>query len=119
MTAPTIDESKPVFGANAVDAAMTQLRDNVTWIIAQLAAQSLLVPGWNLAVNGADKSKPDSAELTYSDGRKIKAAYSYTGDNVTTVAVTFDDGGGYAAFVKGTATIAYDSDDNVTGVTWA
>lgn len=120
MAAPTIDESKPTFGANAVDAAMTQLRSNVTWIIAQLAAQSFIVPGWAATVNGADLSKPDSIELTYGDGRKIKATYTYDGsDNVTGIVVQFDSGSGYETFTNGTATLAYDANDNLTGITWA
>jgi len=121
MPAPGIDTSKPVFGGNAVDAELSQLRDNIVWLIIALGAAGIIVPGWDAAPNGADKSKPDDVVLTNDSGCKIRLTYSYTGDDVTGIDVDYDKnlGSGYEQINKGTATIAYDSDGNWTGTTWA
>jgi len=119
MPAPELDESQPVFGGGPVDDAMDQLRDNVTWIIAMLAAQVFNIPPWAATPSGADLDKPDYVELVHSDGRKIKATYSYTGDDVTGMVIAFNSGAGYANFINGTATITFNGSGQWTGTTWA
>ena len=119
MVAPTVDESEPTFDGTAVDDAMDQTRDNYTYLLSQLAAQSYHVPPWNATPAGADLDKPDSVEMVHSDGRKIKATYSYTGDNLTQMVIAFDDGGGYVNFVKGTGAISYNGSDQWTGTVWS
>jgi hypothetical protein len=120
MAAPTLDESKPTFGANAVDAAMTQLRSNITWLVAIGAINAMSIPPWNAVPSGANLDKPDYVELTHAvDSRKVKATFTYTGDNVTTIVLAFNSGAGYANFAYGTATIAYNGSGQWTGTTWS
>lgn len=121
MATPTLDENKPLWGSgNQVAENLTQIRNNTTWIISQLAAQQFFVIGWNLVVNGADKSKPDNVVLTHAaTSRKVRATYTYTGDDLTQMVIAFDDGGGFVNFTGGTLTITYDGNGDVTGATWA
>jgi hypothetical protein len=119
MTAPTLDESKPAFGGNPVDADLLQLRNNVTWILAMVAANNFTIPPWAATPAGADLSKPTSVELVHPDGRKIKATFTYTGDDVTTIVFAFDDTSGYVNFANGTATLSYNASGDWTGTVWS
>jgi len=120
MAAPTLDETKPLWGSgNQVGPNLTQLRNNVTWLVAMAAINGGNVPLWDATPYGANLSKPDYVEFVHSiDGRKIKATFTYTGDIVTEIVLAFDDTGGYADFPYGTATITYNGSGEWTGTTW-
>lgn len=120
MAAPTLVETKPLWGTgNQVAENLTQIRNNTTWLVA-MAALGNAVPPWNAVPSGANLAKPDYVELTHAiDGRKCKATLTWTGDKVTTMVLSFNDTGGYANFSYGTATITYNGSGQWTGTTWS
>lgn len=120
MAAPNIDAAKPAKG-NAFDTDLDQIRDNWAWFIAICLHMSLDIPGWNATPAGADLDKPDYVDAVHTDGRKVRVAYSYTGDNQTSVVVQYDKGlgAGYETLTKGTGTRAFNASDQWTGTTWA
>lgn len=120
MPAPVLNEAKPLFDpGEKVAENMSALRDNVTWLVA-MAALGISVPPWNATPYGSDLAEPDYVEIEHAiDGRKVKATLTWTDGSVTTMALSFDDGGGYAAFALGTASISYNASGQWTGTTWA
>lgn len=76
------------------------------------------VPGWNLAVAGADLSAPDSVTWT-SGTNKVKIAYTYSGGNVATAVHQYSTNSGTDWTITGTETFAYDGSGYCTGSTWS
>ena len=120
MAAPVIDLDEPTF-ATAVDDAQDFIRDNQIWIIIALGNAGILIPGWTAVPSGGTAAKPAQLVLTGPGSRLIKMAYSYTGNDVTGIVISYDKalGAGYEAVASGTATITYDGSGNWTGTTWA
>lgn len=120
MTAPTLNEAKPMWGSgNQIAENLTQIRNNTTWLVA-MAALGNPIPPWDATPYGSNLDKPDYVELVHAvDGRKVKATFTYTGDNVTGMVLAFDDTGGYANFAYGTAVITFNGSGQWTGTNWS
>lgn len=123
MAAPTLDTAKPVFGANPVDAAMTQLRDNIIHLMTMIMAARFSFPGWAFTPSGADLDEPDYIEGVKNGGSGIKCrfTFTYTAGKVITVLYQYDKGlgAGLETFVDGTVTETYNGSDQWTGNTSA
>lgn len=106
--------------ANQWAADFTLIRDN--WIVLAGICSSAIpvLPGWGTAVNGADKSQPDSIVLTKnSTSLKIKIEFTWSSGQATTMKLYYDDGGGYDAFDDGLITLTYDVSGNLSSATSA
>jgi len=120
----TEDFTKPDF-ANSIDSDLDQIRDNFNFLLACAANGAVVLPGWTATAysdsSPQDFSKPDRIVLTKGT-RAIWLRYTWTGDNVTTIQMQYDDGvssPSLATVTGGTITITYDSEGNFTGATTA
>lgn len=119
----------PAIG-NVTEDDLTQMRLN--WYVLMIAAcnGSKIAPGWTVVVADAsspqDFSKPDSMTLSRLDAtvspnvtHQIKYTYTWTGANLTTMVVAYDNGAGFVTVTGGTMTLTYDGSGNFTGATSA
>lgn len=74
--------------------------------------------GWAMTPSGGTASEP--AVITYSKSTdRVRATLTWSGGKVTEAVYDFSANAGGAWDAIGTQTIAYDANDNVTGVTWS
>lgn len=119
MAAPILDQTAPA-AAHAWDDDLDAMRDNATWLMIAAAGQGYVLPGWTTVVNGADKSEPDSIEMT-KGSLKMRWAFTWSSSKVTQQVWAYDRGlgSGYETLTGGTITLAYDGSDTFTGATTA
>ena len=116
MTAPNININKPTFGATPADADLTQLRDNIIWLMIAAAANGYRMPGWTTTVAGADPAELDSILLTQAS-LKMKYNFTWSSGNLATEIWEYDKGLGanLETLIGGTLTHSYDGSNNWTG----
>ena len=127
----TEDFTKPDFVDLAADLA--GIRDNFYFLLVSAVNGSIVIPGWATTINSnsspQDFGEPDSVVLSRLDNatrpqvtRKIHIEYTWTGGNVTTMVIKYDDGvssPSLSIVTGGTLTLSYDGSGNFTGATSA
>lgn len=114
MSFTAIDLNVP--GGDTIAAAMGKINAGFVDIMREITLGG--VPGWNLAIAGADLTVPDS--VTWTNGsNKVKSAYTYSTGLVATAVHQYSVNGGSSWTVTGTETYAYDGNGYCTGSTWS
>ena len=81
-----------------------------------------VMPGWDYSPNGGTAEQP--AEFLYTKGsERIRGAVTWGSSggadgNVTQIAWSYSSNGGSSYDAMGTQGVTYDSDANVTAITW-
>ena len=117
MAAPVWDQTAPNL-ANNWDDDVDQIRENFIWLMLAAAGQGYILPGWTTVVNGADKTEPDSIEMS-KGSLGMKWTFTWSNSLLVGQVWQYDSGSGYATLAGGTLTLSYDGDDNFTGATAA
>ncbi len=127
----TEDFTRPDFADLAADLA--SIRTNFYFLLVSAVNGSIIIPGWTTTINSTSSpqnfGEPDSVVLSRLDTavspnvtRKIHIEYTWTGGNVTTMVIKYDDGvssPSLSIVTGGTLTLTYDGSGNFTGATSA
>ena len=127
----TEDFKVPAIG-NVTEDDLTQMRLNWYFLLIAAANGAKVVNGWATTMASTsspqDYSKPDSMTLSKTDTtvspnvtRQLQYVYTWTGANLTTMVIKYDDGSGagLVTVTGGTITLTYDGSGNFTGATSA